>query len=329
MKLTVLTEKVSVINGLGYFLHSIKLFLYKTKVNGFEHLKKSLANLFAKKPYTGHYAVTRSLCEGLKQIGMNYNYNPPNSSSVNEHVIVLSDVDTLKIAIDLKVQGKIKQLLAGPNLMVRSNEYDQILAHPGIDKIVVPSEWVKIAYIEDLPVIKDKIIIWPCGVDAELFQPKEANRLRNILVYWKTGPEDLLMQIEKVLKEQQINYVVLKYGHYTQTEYIDKLKATSMAIFCSTSESQGIALQEAWSMNVPTFVWQPQELTIKGKKFNQFSSAPYLNEKTGSFFKTIDELKTLLIRDKNNEFNFTPRAVVLEHFTDKVCAKALVDFFNR
>jgi len=49
---------------------------------------------FSKK-YRGHFAVTRSLVEGLEKIGAPANYNPRFAGSVAPTVIVLSGLNTL------------------------------------------------------------------------------------------------------------------------------------------------------------------------------------------------------------------------------------------
>ena len=53
-----------------------------------------------------------------------------------------------------------------------------------------------------------------------------------------------------------------------------------MAVFISRSESQGLALAEAWAMDVPTLVWQgpPGD---GGSLFNLSDPSPYLTSHTG------------------------------------------------
>jgi len=53
-------------------------------------------------PYRGHFAVTRSLVEGLRKIGASANYNPTRVSEIGEAVIVLGGIDTLKQADHLE-----------------------------------------------------------------------------------------------------------------------------------------------------------------------------------------------------------------------------------
>ena len=53
-------------------------------------------------------------------------------------------------------------------------------------------------------------------------------------------------------------------------------------VFLSTFETQGIALAEAWSMDVPAIVWDPQgQAEWRGRTFTSRSSAPFLTPATG------------------------------------------------
>lgn len=329
MKITILTEKVNVI-GFSYFIDVVKEFLYRVKVDGLVHIKRQILKIFQNKKFTGHFAVTRSLCEGLKKSGLKFNYNPLFSFSIHKHVIVLSGIEVLEMAIALKKKGKVKTILAGPNLMVRSNEFNNILANPLINKVIVPSEWIKTAYIEDLPEIKNKIEVWPAGTDSDFFKPNSfVKQKEKVLIYWKSGHDHLLTETLLVLKEHGLISEVLNYGSYTVNTYKQLLSECAVVIFYSKSESQGLALQEAWTMNVPTFVWQSDELTIKDKVFTSFSSAPYLNHKTGRSFKSISELEQLIVNYKQGTFNFEPRNYILKHLTDEVCAQQIIKLFEK
>lgn len=99
---------------------------------------------------SGHYAVTRSLVEGLKKLNVSFNINP-SAKNLGNAVLVLTDICALQQAINLKRENKIKRLLAGPNLVIRANQYNEILNSKEIDLHIVPSEWIATAYVEDLP----------------------------------------------------------------------------------------------------------------------------------------------------------------------------------
>lgn len=99
--------------------------------------------------YGGHYAVTRSLIEGLKKTDACFNYDPRNVAEVGDVVLVLSDTNALRQAIQFKRDGRIKKLLAGPNLVVWACDDGYVLASPEIDICIVPSNFPRVAYIED------------------------------------------------------------------------------------------------------------------------------------------------------------------------------------
>lgn len=217
--------------------------------------------------YDGHYGVTRSLVEGLSKLGVDFNYNPRKDRDVGGAVVVLSGIDSLQQAIGFKQAGKIQKLLAGPNLMVRALEYNNILSSREIDVCIVPSEWVKTAYEEDAPDLVGRIRCWYAGIDAGYWQPDAGRRKeRQVLVYWKTEPEDFYKSVKKLLKGRGWETVRLVYGKHSREEFKATLSGSVFAVFISRSESQGLALAEAWAMDVPTLVWNPKELAAHGRQ---------------------------------------------------------------
>lgn len=280
-----------------------------------------------KPDYGGHHSVTRSLVEGLIKVNFNSNYNPQMLPEVGETVVVLSGIEALKQAIDWKRKGKIKKLLVGPNLMTRSNECDNILSSPEIDICIVPSDWVRIAYEEDAPALVGRIICWYAGVDENFWKPKEGcKKGKNVLVYWKTESEDFCRQTEETLIEHGWNPLRVVYGKYKNEDFKDILSKCIFAVFLSRSESQGLALAEAWSMNIPTLVWNPQEVIINGRKYSVTSSCPYLSDLTGREWMTFSGLDELLHDVEMKLKTFQPRKWVLENMTDEISARKLLQY---
>ena len=288
-------------------------------------VKLFIKSLFKKKKHTGHYAVTRSLCAGLDLLNVKYNYNPPFTFLVNKNVIVLSNIDVLKKCIELKQHRKIRKLLAGPNLMVRSNEYNCILGDKHIDKVIVPSEWVKRAYIEDLQILENRIEIWAAGIDEFFFTPNSNLKDKTIIIYWKTESKEFIDQICNLVILNGFNVEIINYGAYELSDFKIKLQHAIAVIYVSICESQGLAIQEIWSMNIPTFVWQPNSLIIGEKMYREFSSSPYLCSETGVFFHNLTDLEIVLNRFKDNKYTFNPRKIVVENYTDLVCAQKLLN----
>jgi hypothetical protein len=281
-----------------------------------------------KKKYGGHYAVTRSLVEGLKKIGADFNYNPFHEKDIAENVIVLAGVERLKEMIGLKKKGIIRVLLAGPNVVEDVRSEDGIAADPAIDHYIVPSEWVKDLVIQDCRKLKDRVRCWSAGVDTEYWKPViNRERRDEVLIYWKSEAEEFYHDIIRIVKEQGLKPSSIKYGNYNVAEYKEQLDKSLFTIFISRSESQGIALAEAWSMDVPTFVFDPGEFFFSGRMVYNVSSCPYLKRTTGLTWKNLGELREL-INDKNSYTGFSPREYVLKEFTDGYSAGQLIKLFN-
>lgn len=293
---------------------------------------KNLAGRFRKqRDYGGHAAVTRSLVEGCQKEGIDLNYNPSTWRDVGDVCHVLADVDALRQAIQWKRQHRIKLLLAGPNLVVRSDEHDGILASPEIDVCLVPSEWVKVAYEEDAPSLSGRIHVWYAGVDEEYWNPDlyRAPKGKSVLVYWKSGNSDFCEVVERILEKKGWKPERVTYGLYKKPRFRRLLAKSAFAVFLSQSESQGIALAEAWAMDVPTLAWEPEHLFIQGRPYTVFSAAPYLNDLVGAKWRTLDELDHLLARIPECQQSWTPRQWVVSHMTDKLSAMRLIDIIRQ
>jgi glycosyltransferase involved in cell wall biosynthesis len=102
------------------------------------------------------------------------------------------------------------------------------------------------------------------------------------------------------------------------------LDRSVVAVFLSTFETQGIALAEAWSMNVPTVVWDPRgDAEWLGRRFKSESSAPYLTPATGIAARDTVALEPALRQALATLASFQPRAWVLSHMTDAICSRQL------
>jgi len=282
------------------------------------------------KKLSGHKAVTRSLLRGLRQAKLSFNYNPP-LRLINKNVIVLSGVETLKRAIKLKEQGKIERLLAGPNILVFSDEHDSIISNPAIDYCIVPSDWVGSLYIRDNPQLKERIRVWAAGIDETYWTPVLQANNNKVLIYRKDSGFDFKPLIQ-CLEKVHFAHTSIAYGDYSEEDYRNILNKTSAAIFVSASESQGIALLEAWAMDVPTFVWDPGSAEIRShmrqERIRNTSAAPYLSPSTGKKWKDIQELYKILEEFKARSYKYTPREWVINNMTDKRMAQALMNIFE-
>jgi hypothetical protein len=274
--------------------------------------------------YGGHVAVTRSLVEGLNRLQLPASYNPATLREVAPTVVVLSGIDALEQAIAWRRKRWIDCLMAGPNLVVLPHEANGILKSPEIDYRIVPSEWVGAAYEQDAPILNGSIRVWPAGVDENYWAPLGQGDGSRALIYWKTEPQEFFDAVVNVAERAGFTVDTVRYGAYVREEYKEKLSRAGIAIFISRSESQGIALAEAWAMNVPTLAWDPGELTYEGRRYDPVSSCPTLTEKTGQRWKDFGDLERALA---NLDWAATtaPRDWVLNNMTDERCALRLLE----
>ena len=274
--------------------------------------------------YRGHFAVTRSLIEGLHKIGADFNYNPRFPWNLADTVIVLAGVRTLRQAIRLKQRGLIKKLYAGPNIVVFSGDNNSILAAPEVDAVITPCEWVINVYLEDNPSLKERIFSWPAGVDTLYWKPDSILRRKAILIFEKQnkGPVGPVGPYIDYLRAEGWEVQVIQYGTFNHHEYLDLLQQSCLMLGFVVCESQGIAWSEAWSTDVPTLIWRRTSNVFRGRHYKN-STAPYLAPQNGLFFNDLEDFKIQFKYWLTHREQFSPRKWILENMSDEVCAATL------
>lgn len=318
-KITILTEPIK-----DNFVENIyrELILIKKKL----WEKPSKKVIFP----SGPDAVLKSLINGFSELNIKYNLNPKKIREISKTVIVLSNIEALKQVIELKKNKKIKYLLAGPNLVVLPSENKDLICSRYINTYLVNSEWTKEMYIKDAPELKNKIAIWPAGVDTNYWKPGKKKK-EYVLIYIKSAFKKIVKNAINLLKENNLKAKIIRYREYKPDEYLKFLQRSKFAVFFSRSESQGIALFEAWSCDVPTLVWDRgcATINIKGllKKRVVASSAPYLSNQTGLSFKNKIDFQRIFIKfiDTLKNKKFKPRNYILNNYSDKMSSMKLLN----
>ena len=195
---------------------------------------------------------------------------------------------------------------------------------PETDCLIVASDWIRDLYCDSAPSLVAKCRTCPSGVDAVAWTPTASAPTGRAVVFWKSGPESPCVAVERAVAQHGWDSVRIRYGTYNATTYRKALDGAAVAVFLSAFETQGLALAEAWAMNVPTIVWNPLTRTEwRGWSFTAGSSAPYLSEATGTFWQSLEELDRALTCVRTEDHCFRPRDWVLTHMTDAVCARRL------
>lgn len=274
----------------------------------------------------GPKAVTASLLRGLNELGFAYKLNPKiREIGAHDTLWINESLDALGWAIHFK--GKENTLIVGPNLVITPLDHKEILCDKAIDIILQPSAWTKDFMIMVKPELKDKLRIWPAGV--ALAETKNIGKSIDMLVYTKNNAEKkLLDRIILSLKERKLAFDIIDYGAFKQRDYFDKLERSRSLLYLSNSESQGLAIQEAWARNVPTLVFDSGYFNYKQYHYPyEKISAPYLNDQNGMFF-TADNFDEIFAQFWNKLAAFAPRAYVEKNLSDRVCAERFLDIMN-
>lgn len=289
-------------------------------------------SLRAANHFDGPSSVRRGLVRGLKGIGVSCALDPP-VWRTSAKIGVLSGVDALEWAIAEKGSGAPKTLVAGPNIVILPSDVHASIRWDAVDCVLVPSEWVRQKYVADSPSLEGRVKVWPAGVDEAFWSPQPSGaptEAHELLIYDKSGRPDMVAALESILRSQGLAFNVVEYGSYAPSRFRDLLRKSNAMIFLSESESQGLALFEAWACEVPTLVWDRQLWIRPDRPEQQWagaSAAPYLNEENGlafrgesDFVERLDEFLGLLP-------TFRPRDFVLRDFTLRRAASRYAEFF--
>ena len=266
----------------------------------------------------GPTACANSLMRGLRELGVPHQVNP-RERHISGVVHVLSGVGTLAYAINRKREGQITRLIAGPNLVGSPEEANGILSDSTIDLLLVPSPWVKDWMAAEDERLRPRLRVWAAGV--AITSAWSSRKTGSCLIYRKSGEPGLYREIEGALDKLGIPWNSMTYGQYGRRGYLRSLCRSDFMIYVGGSESQGLALQEAWMQDVPTLVWSPGVMRYRGHEWRDPQiAAPYLSEEAGRFLREGDEVKATIQRFLAGLPAFQPRRYCLAHLTDRVCA---------
>jgi len=174
----------------------------------------------------------------------------------------------------------------------------------------------------------------PFGVDTDKFCETQPIQQRNsVFIYYKSRQPAELEFIEKTLQQNNIHYRIFGYHQrYHEHEYIEYLQNSKYGIWLDAHESQGFALEEALSCNVPLLVWNVKSMNQEcGQNYSDIpaSTIPYWDERCGEYFYDITEFEQTCKKFFINLENYRPREFVLENLSMEVCEKRFINLINK
>jgi hypothetical protein len=283
------------------------------------------------KNVSGPKKVVDNLIKGLDKIGYPYVLNKR-----------LDYCSCLYIHDDRVALQKVKELdprvrvVVGPNLYVVPRDLPHSL---DISRAVylVPSEWNKRFWLH-FGFDKCPMEAWGAGIDTEEFSPS-GNKKEFILLYFKQRFNEELERVEKELKKKNLKHKLLHYDKgYNESDFKDFLEKSRYVIWLGRQESQGIALQEVLSSNIPVLVCDVSsvghcigggELNQEEKDYTDTSSASYFDDRCGVKIKDLGFVGNAIDEMEGKLHSFTPREYILENLTLEGQAKKMIGFYEK
>lgn len=265
---------------------------------------------------SGPWKVIKNLALGLDQLDYPYLIN----SQIQE--------DSFKVCLSehpILYTKFLSETFVGPNLVTLPID-NSIVMSMNYKKYIINSQWTYDCYKTWIP--EDKLVIWPVGIDTEMFDDKKkCEKTNDCLLYYKRRDNSELLMVIDLLKNNNQSYQIIEYGQYSEEQFLETISKSHYCILLDGIESQGIACEEILSCNLPMFVLELTHWNDRGEQYKfPASCVPYWDERCGIKSKDID---TDVFRDflkKINQFN--PREYILENLTLKKQASELISIVN-
>lgn len=221
------------------------------------------------------------------------------------------------------------KFIFGPHFSVFPEGYQMDIIRRTNVTYIHPSEWAAKVW-RDSPLCNNiKVEPLPFGVDIERFKDsKPISERQRVFIYFKTRHPHLLSILQSFLNSKNICYEIFNYNtRYHEDTYIECLKNAKYGIWLGRHESQGFALEEALSMNVPLLVWNVKSMNEEyGSNYNDIPASviPYWDERCGEYFYNENELENIFNIFISKLETYKPREYILENLTMEICEQKLI-----
>lgn len=249
-----------------------------------------------------------------------------NALPMNRNLWIGSGIVT-KVLVENVIKSNPRKLVLGPNIDIHDLQVRRLFDEVSDSIFLVPSIWVKNFYVTQLHIDPDRVKVWAAGVDTQKWSPS-GSKQKLVLIYIKGEFGEAAISMKEALRRIGLESHILKYGNYSQTEYLKLLGRAHFAVFLTGTESQGMAQFQSWSMDVPTLVlaqtkYHSPAVSPEGV---EASSSPYLTEKTGLFFHDLEDLNSLERFIEILE-TFSPRLWLQSNFTLSASSQNFLELF--
>ena len=264
--------------------------------------------------------------EGLKKMldKLNIEHKFGDISEIDEYNIVYHPSQ----AIDTSKYPN-KRFIFGPHFSTFPTEKLNGIINMHKNSVYIqPSIWCKEVWEPILKQIHLPVKVFSFPVNMEKFKPdKKIEERDRIFIYFKRRDPHELMNLIQFCKYKNILPILIDYVRkYKEEDYLDCLKNAKFGIILDAHESQGFAIEEALSCDVPLLVWNAKTMNQEyGSAYGTISctSVPYWDERCGEIFYDVNELEITFNKFVSKLQVYEPRKYIEENLSVEKCAKKL------
>lgn len=227
-----------------------------------------------------------------------------------------------------RLYQNLNNCIIGPNICTLPFDSPVVMAAQNYATFIVPSLWVYNLCTTWLP--PEKMKIWPVGIDTDAFPDvSEEKKHFDCLIYYKNRSIKDLNFTKKTLTDNNQSFKVITYGEYSEDLFRNLLREARYSLILDNTESQGIAIQEIMSSNLPLLVWDMTYWDHRGAEYTvPATSIPYWSEECGEIITHKAELNNGLLRLLHNFKSKEPRKYIKENLNLKDQALKIRNLFK-
>lgn len=252
---------------------------------------------------------------------LKYEYKFGSITDINNFDIIYSPTEPIDSS-----KYPTKKFIMGPHFSVfpDENKLNTINNTHNNTIYIQPSNWATEVWVQ-LNIQKYlPIFTIPFPVDTNKFIP--INQPKNdVFIYYKRRNPNELQFIINYLNSNNIKFHLFNYtAGYKEHDYLNILQKSKYGIIVDAHESQGFAIEEALSCNVPLIVWNTKVMSQEyGSRYNNIpcNTIPYWDSLCGEYFYEYHEFINTFELFINNLSSYNPRQYILNNLSTEICAE--------
>jgi hypothetical protein len=176
------------------------------------------------------------------------------------------------------------------------------------------------------------IKVFPFSVEVDKFCPIQHSQKNEVFIYFKSRKPEEVEYVKQFLNYKNVTYKIFDYiKKYNEEDYLKCLQNAKYGIIIGRHESQGFAIEEALSCNVPLLIWEVKYMSQEyGYNYPDIPATviPYWDERCGEFFYTAEEFETTYNKFITKLETYNPRQYIMDTLSPQKCGKRFIELLQ-